>query len=131
MGIIHNTKQTLYFLLYAFFNSFQHFERVLALMVIFIINRYFAYRIRILCIWLYMGTWFKSSFCDFRDFSKHVPEVWIIFVLRFVFDILEILHVYKQIDVYYFLSIHIYIYMYIYIYIYNRRERKKDKYKCK
>ena len=36
-----------------------------------IINCYFEYRTRIRCIWLYMGTWFKSVFCVFlRCFQK-------------------------------------------------------------
>ena len=40
-----------------------------------IINCYFEYRIRILCIWLYMRTWFKMIFWDFfRKNSKNVSK---------------------------------------------------------
>ena len=69
-------------------NIFQIFESILAFVGLFcIIDCYFEYRIRIRCIWLYMGTWFKNIFCDFLNsffffFSKNVPEVWTIFVLR-------------------------------------------------
>ena len=62
---------------------FSKFRKYFDIVGIFcIINRYFEYRIRIRCIWLYMGTWFKIVFWQlFKTNPKHVPEVWTIFVL--------------------------------------------------
>ena len=43
--------------------------------VFYTINCYFEYRIRILCIWLYMGTWFKINFGDvFEHFQKQAQK---------------------------------------------------------
>ena len=76
-----------------FYNIFFHFSSFLFLHfaksrkyfgivgLICTINRYFEYRIRILCICLYMGTWFKYILrppkIDFFDppKSKLFPEV--------------------------------------------------------
>ena len=60
-----------------------------------IIDRYFEYRIRILCIFLYMGTYFKCIFehCSTQQIepfrppqSTIFPEVWTIFVSRICGD---------------------------------------------
>ena len=45
------------------------------------INYYFGYGIRILCIFLYIGTDFKDTFQhSTNNKSKHIPDMWTIFV---------------------------------------------------
>ena len=45
------------------------------LVLLCIINRYFEYRIWILCICWYMGTWVKYFFKTFFEKSRNVLEV--------------------------------------------------------
>ena len=54
---------------------FSTFRKYFGIFGIFcIINRYFEYRIRIRCIWLYLGTWFKICFYVFWDLFKKCPR---------------------------------------------------------
>ena len=69
MQLIYITKYNLHTFVLFFvwiFLIFQNSESILAFFGPFcIINRYFEYRIRILCIFLYMGTWCKDIFRHF------------------------------------------------------------------
>ena len=55
---------------FEFFRKFRMYFGIVGLFCT--INRYFAYRIRILCIFLYMGTYFKDMF---RHFSTPKIEI--------------------------------------------------------
>ena len=72
---------------------FQTFRKYFGIVGLFCtINRYFEYRIRILCIFLYMGTWCKDIFRHFPTpkielfrpppKSNFFSEVWSIFASR-------------------------------------------------
>ena len=52
------------------------------------INRYCEYYIRILCIWLYIGTWLKDIFWDFFEKIQRCPRSVNNFRTNYSFDIL-------------------------------------------
>ena len=96
MEFIQNTRERFDFLI--FFEVFEQIPKTrmyFCILVLFCtINPYFEYRLRILWILLYMGTYFKHIFrhfstppqSNFRPPNRHfLPEVWTIFVSMIFF----------------------------------------------